>query len=424
MNRLVAHTALVPLAALALAAVFFLRAPTSPDPVPPTPIPQPPIVVTQADLDDVKPLPRYLHQSLDWLAEAQFSNGGWGAGQHAQQGVDDPHAVQMDPATTAFSALALMRTGSTPERGPYADNVARALEYLLDLVEESPEDGARITTIEGTQPQVKLGRNIDAAMVAQFFTAILPDLNGRMERRTEAALDTCLRKIQRGQTADGSWDDGGWAPVLQSAMANSALESAARAGRDVDEDVLRRSREYQQNNVRVRPDAEPGARAEVDASAGAGVALYAASSSQRATAEEARKAQDLIGGEGTVSVSGLRQAGQSQEEAERLYDAYRRNEATTELLDDEGIWSGFGNNGGEEFLSYMMTSESLVIAGGPAWDRWHARLSNLFGSIQNGNGSWSGHHCITSPVFSTAAVVLALTADRDRTLLAHEIQRG
>ncbi|NNF58632.1 MAG: hypothetical protein HKN04_10355 [Rhodothermaceae bacterium] len=426
MNRLFASTALVPLAALALAAVFFLRAPAPPDPVPPGPIPQPPVVVTQVDLDDVKPFPRYLPQSLDWLAAAQFSNGGWGAGQHAQQGIDDPHAVQMDPATTAFAALALMRTGSTPDDGPYAENVARALAYLLDLVEESSEDGPRITTIDGTQPQAKLGRNIDAAMVAQFFAAILPALDGRLERRTEAALDKCLRKIQRGQTADGSWDDGGWAPVLQSAMANSALESAARAGRDVDEDVLRRSREYQAGNIQVRGGrADPSApAAEVDASAGAGVALYAASSSQRATAEEARKAQDLIGGEGEVSVDGLRQAGQSQEEAERLYDAYRRNEATTELLDDEGIWSGFGNNGGEEFLSYMMTSESLVIAGGPAWDRWHARLSNLFGSIQNDNGSWSGHHCITSPVFSTAAVVLALTADRDRTLLAHEIQRG
>ena len=93
MTRLFAHTALVPLAALALAAVLFLRAPALPDPVPlpPDPILHP-VVVTTVDPGDVKPLPRYLHQSLDWLAVAQFSNGGWGAGQHAQQGIDDPHA--------------------------------------------------------------------------------------------------------------------------------------------------------------------------------------------------------------------------------------------------------------------------------------------------------------------------------------------
>jgi hypothetical protein len=208
-------------------------------------------------------------------------------------------------------------------------------------------------------------------------------------------------------------------------MANSALERAQAAGRDVDEDALRRSREYQRGNVSV---GAAGAPASVDASAGAGVALYAASASQRATAQEAREATEAIreefGDDAPVTEEALRRAGRSDEEAARLYDAYTRNEATASLLEGDEVWTGFGNNGGEEFLSYMMTSESLVIAGGEAWDRWHARLVNLFGSIQNEDGSWSGHHCITSPVFCTAAVILALTADRDRTLLAHEIQRG
>ena len=74
---------------------------------------------------------------------------------------------------------------------------------------------------------------------------------------------------------------------------------------------------------------------------------------------------------------------------------------------------GFGNNGGEEFLSYMMSSESLVSSGGKPWDERHHKMSNLFSAIQNPNGSWSGHHCITSPVFCTAAVVMTLTADRN-----------
>jgi hypothetical protein len=37
--------------------------------------------------------------------------------------------------------------------------------------------------------------------------------------------------------------------------------------------------------------------------------------------------------------------------------------------------------------------------------------------IQIANGSWTGHHCITSPVFCTAAVIQCLTADRDEELL-------
>src|SRR5690606_27203303 len=216
-------------------------------PSPPPPPGGPPVVVTGhgVDPDDVKPLPSYLRQSLQWLAEAQFENGGWGAGPHTAQGVRDPHAGQMDPATTAFAALALLRSGGTPEDGPYARNGRRALDYVLGVVEASPANGARITTIDGAQPQVKLGRNIDAALAAQFFTAVLPHLDGQLKRRTEAALDKCLLAIQRGQAADGSQDGGGWAPVLQSAMAGAALERAQAAGRDVDDEALARAREYQ-----------------------------------------------------------------------------------------------------------------------------------------------------------------------------------
>ncbi|MDX1407096.1 MAG: hypothetical protein R3330_03155, partial [Saprospiraceae bacterium] len=76
------------------------------------------------------------------------------------------------------------------------------------------------------------------------------------------------------------------------------------------------------------------------------------------------------------------------------------------------------NNGGEEFLSYMMTSESMVQQGPNQWKQWYDRISQNFSAIQNPNGSWSGHHCITSPVFCTAAVILALTADSDPGLVA------
>ena len=43
----------------------------------------------------------------------------------------------------------------------------------------------------------------------------------------------------------------------------------------------------------------------------------------------------------------------------------------------------------------------------------HGRLKK----VQNKDGSWSGHHCITSPVFCTAAVVQCLTTDRDAATL-------
>jgi hypothetical protein len=95
-----------------------------------------------------------------------------------------------------------------------------------------------------------------------------------------------------------------------------------------------------------------------------------------------------------------------------LADAYVVNRAANEQLRNDDVLTGFGNNGGEEFLSFMMTSESMVSTGANAWDQWHSKMSKLLSSIQNNDGSWSGHHCITSPVFCTAAVIMTMTADR------------
>lgn len=375
----------------------------------------------------VKPVPQFLEKGLAWLAAAQFENGGWGAGSHSNQSVRDPRAVQIDPATTAFSAMALMRSGSTLQDGPYAKNISKALTYLLDLAETSPEDGANITSLTGTQPQAKMGQNVDVTLCAQFFSRVLPQTSrdARLNKRVTNALNKCLRKIERRQSRDGSWSGGGWAGVLQSAMANSALEAAQAAGAPVDEATLQRSREYQKSNI----DAKTG---EVRTESSAGVSLYSITSNQRATAPEAREAesrvneakrQGLLRDDASVSKESLMGSGISAEDADRLAKAYEQNKTAQKMLSDESVMAGFGNNGGEEYLSYMMTAESMVITRDSEYDAWHQNMSRRLGKIQEGNGSWSGHHCITSPVFCTAAVIMTLTADRDASVLVKEHQK-
>lgn len=381
------------------------------------------------DDEEVHPIPAFIEKGLVWLVAAQFENGGWGAGTHAQQNINDPRAVQVDPATTAFSAMALLRAGNTLDEGPYSKNLEKALLYMVELVEAHPKDGPNITSITGTQPQAKLGQNIDVSMAAQLFTRVLPTLKNRpaLENRVRAVLRICLDKLSDTQSADGSWNDrGGWAAVLQSAMANNAFELADQAGVDFDKEVLEKSRTYQKSNV----DAETG---DVRTESAAGVSLYSITSNQRATAQEARKAQDIIekgkrdgrlDASAPMSVDALEKLGVEKKEAEQLGNAYRQNETTRGLLKQDDVLAGFGNNGGEEFLSHMMTSESLVVTGGEDWDLWYAKLHNLLSSIQNQDGSWSGHHCITSPVFCTSAVIMAMLADRDRRLLLNQSQQG
>lgn len=379
-------------------------------------------------IDSPRPLDPFMQKGLHWLADAQHKDGGWGAGSSAHQDQRDPHSVTVDPGTTAFTAMALLRAGYNPLKGEYSENLRRALDYLLTTVEDYKEEGPRISDVSGTQPQRKLGEFVDVSLCAQFFGRVLPTLADEptLKARVEKALDKCVRKIENSQKDDGSWNHGGWAPVLQSSMANNALEIAQENGRAVSDSVLERSREYQKGNYNASTKS-------YRADAGAGIELYANSSGQRAAAKETKKATDIViaakregklRDQDDVTFDNLMKAGIDRKEASKLARAYDQNRAAVEKLDDERMLSGFGNNGGEEFLSYMLSSESLVVTGGEDWRKWNDKMHARLEKIQNGDGSWSGHHCITSPVFCTAAVILCLTADRDAEMLRATSGKG
>ncbi len=126
----------------------------------------------------------------------------------------------------------------------------------------------------------------------------------------------------------------------------------------------------------------------------------------------------LLGRDAKPTADNLRKIGVQEEKAEQLAEAVEQNERQQKRVqNDNALLTGFGNNGGEEFLSYLMTSESLVITGGDSWKNWDEKMHRRLRKIQSGNGSWTGHHCITSPVFCTAAVIQCLNTYRDADML-------
>jgi hypothetical protein len=381
--------------------------------------------------EPIKPgrIPEFVTKGVAWLIAAQHNDGGWGGGSHAHQEVRDPHAVTTDPATTSFTLLALLRAGHTPVAGEHQSQVRKGLEYLVAAVEKAPVDGPLITDVAGTQPQSKLGRNVDTAMTAQYLAralALLPK-EDELRPRVDKALDKCLEKLHVSQEKDGSWGQGGgWAPVLQSSLSCSALEIAAASGKPVDKEVLERARNYQKGNF----DSKSGKAA---AGAAAGVELYAFGGAFRANAADAAQAESLIReakstgklkADAPATADNLRIAGAARpEQARKLAAAAGQNAAQIGRLADEQLLAGFGNNGGEEFLSYLMTSETLLIAGGDKFHQWQDKMQGRLSKVQNADGSWSGHHCITSPVFCTAAVVQCLAADQDAEFLVAMAKR-
>jgi hypothetical protein len=338
----------------------------APPPSPtPTPAPTPPIQVTRgrAEPDQGRP--------LRWLLAAQNDSGGWGEGLRTQP----------DVATTAISALALLRLeGSSvagAERGQPRRAVTRAIEYIVAAAERAPEGEIAIER-PNTQPQRKLGRFIDTFVGAQFLAEAL-EKHGKQAHisdvpRTRKALQNLVARIERAQRPDGSYQVGGWAPVLSSAFANEGLEAAERAGAKVNVEVLAKGDRYMLNNY------NPKSRS-FDTRAAAGVGLYAVAGAAK-SAVRAKKTETAAG------------------------------RAALAHLNDDRFVRGFGSYGGEEHVSYMLTTEALAKTGGKAWAAWSGDIRRRLAVIQRPDGTWRGDHCITSTTFCTAASLITLAIHR------------
>lgn len=362
-----------------------------------------------------------LDKSLKWAIKAQHENGGWGAGLGSMQQIRDPHAVQTDPATTSMLGMALLRTGSTLNSGEHTTALVKATKYLLKEIKETEKE-AFITTKRGTQIQGKLGQNIDAVITAQFLSNLLTKTEDshKLVAEIKAALDVCVEKIQNTQDEKGRTAGGSWAGVLQSSMANAALEAAEVNGAKVDQEKLTKAKEYQEQNY----DPSTGTSNAAD---GAGIMLYSMSSSVRASAKNARKVREeveearesnKIAADAPVTTQTLVDMGYSEDDAAKMNTSYQVYESAKTEAQTARVMNGFGNNGGEEFISFLQTGESMVVGGDETWKTWYDNVSAKMLAIQNADGSWNGHHCITSPSFCTATCILILSINNDAEILS------
>lgn len=356
-----------------------------------------------------KPLTSTAERGLDWLVGRQLQSGGWGQGEESEHmGHALDHLIATaDVADTCMAALALLRSGAAPGEGARGAALARGIDFVCAEVEESDADSLYVTAVRGTRVQSKIGTYVDTFLASMLLT----EAKGRMgsedaNARVEGALAKVLAKIQRNQQADGGFAGTGWAPVLAQSMAGKALNRAAQVGAPVAAEVNAR------NNLYFLDYAADGG------AGGAGIPLYSLSAKLGAlrdfvstNAQRERELEEVLAVE--VDETVRQKAGEELEAIGRaLLGCEQVERDVLERLADPAFVSGFGTNGGEEFLSYMNLSESLVVKGGEAWERWDRGLAQNLARVQNADGSWTGHHCITGRTFVTAAALLSLLADR------------
>jgi len=92
-------------------------------------------------------------------------------------------------------------------------------------------------------------------------------------------------------------------------------------------------------------------------------------------------------------------------------------------VNDKDFVNGFGSNGGEVFLSYLNIGEAMVIHGDAKFSEWDSKMTENLVRVQNDDGSWSGHHCITGKTFCTSAALMVLMVDRTTTPVMDAVKK-
>jgi hypothetical protein len=384
-----------------------------------------------------KELSPAVRKGLEYLVKNQQDDGGWnqgggwrvgrtGGGRVEGDKVEDPS----DIGNSCFVLLALLRAGNTATEGEYKTAVQNGLKFVISKVEKADKDSLYVTDVRGTQLQSKIGNYVDTFLV----NLVLAEFRGKagdQEKAVVAALEKTMTKIVRHQTADGGFaGNTGWATTLSLGICNKGLVRAKERGAVVNDEALKRAQAQALAAAKgTAPVVVGGADPKVGVAAGpariagaagdAGVALYRASqgagnnqdiiNSLRVDAERAKR---VLKDENAPK--------DAKEEAKKQLEAFEKADKDNDRLQadlarnarNDQFVAGFGNNGGEEFLSFMNISETLVLLGGKDWEDWDAKMVKGLEKAQDKDGSWQGHHCITGKTFCTAGALLVLMADR------------
>ena len=373
-----------------------------------------------ADQNSNDPVSIAVNKGAKWLVSVQGKDGGWG-----QDGGETSYVRQgerlesngNDVANKAVAAETLLHTGNTPVHGPNQEALRRAVQFIVDHVERSPAEVLAITDLNGTQIQRKLGPYIDTFLTSKLLAELDGNMgDARANERVRRGLEKCVAKIEKNQLKDGSWNiAGGWAPILGTSMASQSLFVAQAKGVAVPQAAMERVEVYTKLSAATPPPpAMADARAVVaPGTGGAGFAGGSAGLATRATTvpSGAREVSAVSAGISLYQrAQELEQLTRS--EGDRKENAKQIADITGQLSDPRFV-TGFGSVGGEEFFSYLNISDALHRAGGPEWVRWNTDMKAKILKMQNEDGTWAGHHCITGRVAVTSAAILMLVADRE-----------
>ncbi len=297
-----------------------------------------------------------VRRAFEWLKKTQNGDGGCGVDQ----------GQVSDIGTTAMVGLALMASGITPLEGSSSGNLRNIQTFILRQTDNMPAND--ITNVNGTQLQNKIGRHAHSFFAALFLSQIMGQ--GENPQPVLHGLTRVVAAIVKAQDSRGDWGSESWAPVLGTVMGWVSLKAADSVGLNVG-GAPERTAQHLLKSMRGNLNPQEGWMH----------TLY-------------------------KNATGIRVLYEMQQENDPV-----AKEAWTHVLQlVKRDNTPFTQAGGEEFLAFHLITETMLKKGGDDWNNWFPVVRDKLIAVQNSDGSWTGHHCITSRTFCTAAAILVLTS--------------
>lgn len=299
---------------------------------------------------------RSVRRALNWLRKVFNKDGGCGVD------LNQPS----DIGCTCIVGLAMMSAGGTCFEGEHQNDLRSILRFILNRVEQMPTHN--ITGVTGTQLQNKIGLQAHSFFAALYLSQALGE---QVEPKpVKDSLRKLVTTIVKAQRPDGDWGSESWAPTLGTVMGWVSLRASSSVGLSVGT-APEKTAEHLIKKMSGSMAETQGWMHELYKNASGIRVLYDAEMEENKTAKKAF--EDVL--------------------------KFVKNDNTP-----------FTQAGGEEFLAFHLITETMLKRGGKEWNDWFPVVRDKLIDVQNQDGSWTGHHCITSRTFCTAASVLVLTS--------------
>ncbi len=296
-----------------------------------------------------------IHRGLRFLARTQNGDGSWN---------NNGGYGRYPTAMTALAGMAFLGSGSTSTRGPYATNIRKATDFLLN---NSQSSGLIATPAESGNCMHGHG----------FATMFLAEVYGneeshRRQFKIRDALHKAIRLTSRSQSRAGGWlyspnqdADEGSVTVTQI----QALRACRNAGVHVPPSTIKRAIQYIERTS--RPDGS--INYSLQSNWGPRPAITAA------------------------AVATLYNAGK--------YDSPLA--ARSMRFCDQNL-SVYQTQSGHYFYAHLYYAQAKYQQGGSGWSNYFKEISDTLLSRQQGDGAWMGDHVGTTYGTSLALTILQL----------------